>query len=102
MGFTTIPARDLDQYVAMPQTILVDLREPQEYEKGHIPGAINLPYVCFEESRLCLIRQKTIILYCERGSISLRIARKLSDEGYRVLNLYGGIHAYRGKKSIDC
>ena len=39
---------------------------------------------------------KKYILYCERGSMSMLAAKELCEVGYEVINVYGGIHAYRG------
>ena len=40
--------------------------------------------------------QQEIILYCERGSVSMAAARDLAEKGYRVKTVVGGIRAYRG------
>lgn len=101
MRFITISMKELDAYRNQPDTVLVDLREQKEYAKGHIPGAVNIPFECLDEERLCFLRQNTLILYCERGNLSLQEARLLCEQGYRVITVYGGIHAYRGKLSID-
>lgn len=101
MSLITIPAKEVDQYAAMPCTVLIDMRNEQEYRQGHIPGAVNIPYEIFADNKLCLLRKNTIILYCERGNLSLQEARVLDREGYCAITVYGGIHAYRGKLSID-
>ena len=49
-----------------------------------------------------------MILYCERGNLSLLLARDLSNEGYMVKNIYGGLNAYRGyleqliRQNVNC
>lgn len=101
MGFLTISARDINQFLQMPETILIDLREHSEFTKGHIPSAKNVPYEELEENKFCLLKNYRLILYCERGNTSLIVARKLAEEGYNIINVYGGIHAYRGKLSVD-
>lgn len=101
MSFVTISAKDMGRYLTMPDAVLIDLREREEYAKGHIPGAVNIPYDMLEDKKLCLMKGNLLILYCERGNISLQEARELDEQGYRVINVYGGIHAYRGKLSID-
>ena len=44
-----------------------------------------------------LLRRKTLILYCERGSTSMKAARELAEAGYRVWTLVGGIQSYKGR-----
>ena len=40
----TISAKMLDYYVDRPDTLIIDLREPESYRKSHIRGAVNIPY----------------------------------------------------------
>ncbi len=95
MGFETIPARELDRLVLNGRGIIVDLRSPEEYRQRHIRGAINLPYERWN-GKFPYSEQQEIILYCERGSVSMAAARDLAEKGYRVKTVVGGIRAYRG------
>lgn len=97
MEFNTVPAKELDSYINKYNTVIIDLRDEKEYLKGHIETAVNLPYEQFEEWRYKLGKYYEIILYCDRGSSSLLVARELSRQGHKIVNIYGGIHAYRGK-----
>lgn len=99
MSLITISAKDVLSYLKNPKVILIDLRDSEDYLKGHIPGALNIPYEKLEEDKLCLLKQYTYLVYCERGNTSLMAARILSKKGYSVINVYGGIHAYRGELS---
>jgi rhodanese-related sulfurtransferase len=56
--------------------ILVDVREPEEFAAGHIPGAINIPVTSFFASAQ-LDQNKKIILYCSIGARSYTAYRKL-------------------------
>ncbi len=44
MSFSIIPIRDLEKYTQKPGSILIDLRDREDYKKGHINGARNIPY----------------------------------------------------------
>ena len=55
-----------------------------------------IPYENLQD-RVYLLRRKTLILYCERGSTSMKAARELAEAGYRVLTLVGGIQSYKGR-----
>lgn len=96
MEFETISANKLSEYIGNNDVIIIDIRSPSEYYKGHIPTAINIPYKDFNNIKK-QIPKKTLILYCDRGGTSMVLARDLSKEGYKVKNVYGGIKAYRGQ-----
>lgn len=95
MKFEVISAGELDRCVENGQGLVIDLRLPEEYRAGHIRGAVNLPY---QKGMPHIPRNasRDLILYCERGSLSMAAARELADRNYRVKTVVGGIHAYRG------
>lgn len=97
MAFETIRAKDVEYYMEKNNTQIIDLRNRSEYKRGHIPTAINIPYNEFENKKNQLSGDTELILYCDRGNVSLLLARDLGNEGYLVKNIYGGISAYRGK-----
>ena len=92
----TISAREIDRYIFNKNYLLVDVRQPADYRKTHIRGAVCIP----REYRLERVRRlgKTIpILYCDRGGLSMQAARELQEHGYRAVSVVGGIQAYRGR-----
>ena len=97
MNFETIGAKDIDNYIGRDNVQIIDLREPEEYREGHIPTAINIPYREFENKMSQLSLSGQFILYCDRGNLSLLLARDLSKDGYQMKTIYGGMRAYRGK-----
>lgn len=77
--------------------IIVDLRERKEYEQYHIDGAINYSYDLLMKTNdfeKIFIRDKQIILYCERGGRSIYATRKLRAMGYNASSLLGGLENY--------
>ena len=94
MGFETIPVRSLRKYYSQKDTILIDVRSREEYDKGHIPGAVNIPYDEEVDWWKKVPKNKTVILYCERGGTSLPLGRQLYKEGIDVVNIHGGYLAY--------
>lgn len=98
MKFGMITPKELDAYVGSTEAMIIDLREPEEFVRRHIRGAVNIPYERFEKT-LMFPMDLELILYCERGSISISAARRLSECGYRVKTVVGGIHAYTGKNA---
>ena len=95
----TIPAKELDQYVQNGRTLIIDLRSRLEYANGHIRGAVNVPHGNFR-SELYGRKGETIVLYCERGALSMSVARELEMQGYHTKSVVGGIRAYRGKNLV--
>lgn len=96
MCFDTIPAKALNAYMQSYDYTLVDLRDYADYKRGHIPTAISIPYDNLVGNPSQLSMTKKYILYCDRGSMSMLASKELCERGYSVLNVYGGIHAYRG------
>lgn len=94
--FENIRIQDTDKYI-MSGDILIDLRETEDYLKGHLPGAVNVPFDKLEDIFDKLRNKGRVFLYCETGSHSMLAARILSAKGYKVYNLYGGYN--RIKKS---
>lgn len=101
MEFNTVPAKQLAGYIGKYNSIIIDLRDEDEYDLGHVPTAVNIPYEELDQFKNKLRKYNEIILYCDRGSSSLLAARELSKIGYKVINIYGGIKAYRGEISIE-
>lgn len=78
--------------------LLIDVRQPEEYEKGHIEGAINLPYEKVEENIPQLNPEVPLIFYCISSSWRAPYsANLLKDHGFKeVYILEGGIVAWKG------
>lgn len=83
--------------------VVVDVRESDEFESGHISGAINIPrgWLEFKADRTCpayderLERDKPILVYCPFGGRSALATAALKELGYaNVMNLAGGLDAW--------
>ncbi|MDO5539758.1 MAG: rhodanese-like domain-containing protein [Eubacteriales bacterium] len=95
MDFEMIHPDLLDLYVKNPEAMIIDLREPEDYRKYHIRNAVNIPYSTLYKKHV-FPEDMILVLYCERGSSSLSAAKMLTEQGYNVKTVVGGIHAYRG------
>jgi glyoxylase-like metal-dependent hydrolase (beta-lactamase superfamily II)/rhodanese-related sulfurtransferase len=79
-----------------PETIVLDVRETEEYEQGHVPGAINLPQADLASRLDELPRHRPLTLICRSGARSLRAAQFLRQVGFeQVVNVRGGTLAWR-------
>lgn len=95
--FQIITEKELKNYIHQYDIVIVDLREPEEYHTGHIPGAVNIPYDELVHSLHRLKAYRYILLYCDKGTTSLMAARTLSQMGYPVIDISGGIESYHGE-----
>ena len=97
MAFQLISARDAEHLMARFDYIVIDLRDYKEYIRGHIAGAINLPYDFLDSYIQKLPKGRRYILYCSHGAASMIAGRRMSDCGLDVLSISGGILSYRGR-----
>jgi rhodanese-related sulfurtransferase len=68
VGYYTIASVEkLKSQLEKPQTMLVDVREPSEYQYGHIPKAINIPLRTLAHNLDQIPRDRPVVLYCSSG-----------------------------------
>jgi len=78
-------------WVRAHEAAVLDVREPDEYVAGHIPGAISIPQADLALRLEEVPRQQHVLVACRSGLRSLASARFLKGVGYdRVTNLHGG------------
>ena len=76
------------------QALILDVRDPKEYKRGHVQGALNLPLDNIRGRMNELPKEKEIWSYCFVGQRSYYAARALSQYGFNVKNISGGFKAY--------
>ncbi|MCR5135401.1 MAG: rhodanese-like domain-containing protein [Clostridiales bacterium] len=95
----------LAQARAMENAVIIDVREPREYEYGHIPGAVNLPVNSVGTIRTALDgwlikgheSQTPLFLYCVSGARSRKAAGLLKAIGFQMVENMGGTNRYTGQ-----
>ncbi|MCK5511681.1 MAG: hypothetical protein KAI96_02670 [Thermodesulfovibrionia bacterium] len=76
---------------------LIDVREPQEYEEGHLPGALLIPMSELPNRLEELDPSKTVVTYCRAGIRSRSAASFMKGQGFNnVYSIKGGINAWNG------
>lgn len=82
-----------------PAAIILDVRRPDEYQAGHIPGAINIPNETIGREELPQLPDKdqTILVYCRSGNRSKQASEKLAALGYTQVLEFGGILDWPGQ-----
>ncbi|MEG0580398.1 MAG: rhodanese-like domain-containing protein [Niameybacter sp.] len=77
---------------------LIDVREPKEFDAGHILGSRNIPSSQLRQRFKEIRPDKPVYLYCQSGARSSRAAMFLKKKGYTELNqLQGGFKSWTGK-----
>lgn len=81
-----------------PQVVILDVRTEKEYQEGHIDGAVLIDVKesdFIKKAEAILPKDKTIAVYCRSGRRSATAAGMLGERGYQVVNLKGGIMAWK-------
>ena len=77
--------------------IVLDVREQEEYDSGHIPGAVLLPVNAIgEDSAAAVIPEKdsVVLVYCRSGNRSKKASKGLAELGYTQVYEFGGIQTW--------
>ena len=79
--------------------IILDVRRPDEFAKGHIPGAINVSNEEIGTTEIAELPNKSqlILVYCRSGRRSKEASEKLVKLGYTNIVEFGGIQDYKGE-----
>jgi glyoxylase-like metal-dependent hydrolase (beta-lactamase superfamily II)/rhodanese-related sulfurtransferase len=81
---------------APPNAVILDVREPEEFARGHVPKAVNVPQADLATRLAEVPRDRPIMTICQSGSRSLRSAQFLRQQGFdQVVSVAGGTAAWR-------
>ena len=97
-GFENADVNGFATRIADPDVVLLDVRTDKEFKEGHIQNALNIDIKqdgFVEKAKSMLPVDKTIAVYCRSGVRSVIAANQLASEGYKVVNLKGGIIAWK-------
>jgi phage shock protein E len=89
-----------------PSAIILDVRTPGEYQRGHIAGATLLDFYnsSFSEGIKTLPKDKTIYIYCQSSNRSMQAVKMLQNAGFqKIVELEGGMGAWHaaGKNTVN-
>lgn len=79
--------------------VIVDVRRQDEYDSGHIPGAILIPNESITDKQPQQLPDlnQVILIYCRSGRRSKEASQKLADMGYTNIYEFGGINTWTGE-----
>ena len=83
-------------------SVIVDVRRQDEYDSGHIPGAILIPNesISTERPKALPDLNQIILIYCRSGRRSKEASQKLADMGYTNIYEFGGIIDWNGETTV--
>ncbi len=91
------------EYSTTDGAVLLDVRTPDEYRQGHIPGSKNVPLQSIDKVAGMIDNKATpIFVHCLSGARSRQAAAVLQQLGYTNVKNIGGISAYAGKVDSCC
>ena len=79
------------------EVIILDVREQDEYDSGHIPSAVLLPVGMIDEDTAAKVipeKDSTVLVYCRSGNRSKTASAALADLGYTNIYEFGGINTW--------
>ena len=96
LEFTTGPAELYTKIERGESINIIDVRKEEDYRKGHIPGAINLPknrWGTFEG--LSTDRKNIVYCYTEQCHLAASACKSFAEHGFPVMELEGGFETWK-------
>lgn len=88
----------VDEFRATANAQLIDVRTPEEFAGGHIPGAINIPLQQIDQAAAIVPDKATpLFVYCHSGARSAQAVSALKHMGYTDARNIGGIASWHGE-----
>ncbi len=96
-AYRQISQEEAKEMMDTQEVIVLDVREQEEYDAGHIPGAVLLPVgTITEETAADVIpaTDMTVLVYCRSGNRSKTASAALAELGYTAVYEFGGINTW--------
>lgn len=95
--FETISMPEFEQLIKKKSVSILDVRENHEYEQGHIENVLLIPMQTIPDELDQLDIDQPYYVICHSGVRSSSVCQYLSQEGYQVTNIMGGMSAWKGE-----
>jgi len=96
-GYQQITQEEAKAMMDSQEVIILDVREQDEYDSGHIPGAVLLPVGTIDDTTAAQVipeKDSTVLVYCRSGNRSKTASAALADLGYTNIYELGGINTW--------
>ena len=96
-SYQQITQEEAKEMMDTQEVIVLDVREQNEYDSGHIPDAVLLPVGTIDEDTAAAVipeKESTVLVYCRSGNRSKTASSALSELGYTNIYEFGGINTW--------
>ena len=96
-SYQQITQEEAKEMMDSQEVIILDVREQDEYDSGHIPGAVLLPVGTIDETTAAEVipeKDSTVLVYCRSGNRSKTASAALAELGYTGIYEFGGINTW--------
>lgn len=96
-SYQQITQEEAKEMMDTQNVVILDVREQNEYDGGHIPGAVLLPVGTIDEAAAAEVipdKDSTVLVYCRSGNRSKTASSKLAELGYTNIYEFGGINTW--------
>ncbi|MGI6012997.1 MAG: rhodanese-like domain-containing protein [Oscillospiraceae bacterium] len=96
-SYQQITQEEAKEMMDTEEVIILDVREQDEYDSGHIPGAVLLPVGTIDEDAAAKVipeKDSIVLVYCRSGNRSKTASSTLADLGYTSIYEFGGINTW--------
>ena len=96
-SYQQISQEEAKEMMDTQDVIILDVREQDEYDSGHIPGAVLLPVGTIDEETAAEVipeKDSTVLVYCRSGNRSKTASSALAELGYTNIYELGGINTW--------
>ena len=96
-SYQQITQEEAKEMMDFQEVIILDVREQDEHDSDHIPGAVLLPVGTIDETTAAEVipeKDSTVLVYCRSGNRSKTAASTLAELGYTNIYEFGGINTW--------
>lgn len=96
-SYQPITQEEAKEMMDSQEVIILDVREQDEYDSGHIPDAVLLPVGTIDETTAAEVipdKDSTVLVYCRSGNRSKTASSTLAELGYTNIYEFGGINTW--------
>lgn len=97
MRYQLLSKNEFRRALSRGRAVLIDLREPEDYRRWHMQGAVNRSYENIQEWSAQMDHAVPVLVYCSHGNESILAARYLGSRGFQVASLIGGVGERNGR-----